>query len=110
MRTSLAIAALLGALLTACGATVGDPCTTSSECGGALCINRDYAPGGYCTTGCKSDDSQICPTGSVCVRDALANNAAACFRTCTKATECRGGYTCRSVNGSPNICVGAIGF
>lgn len=110
MRTSLAIAALLSVLLTGCGPTVGDPCTTGTECGGVLCVNKDYAPGGYCTVACKVDQAPACPTGSICVRDALGKNSAACFRTCNSKVECRNGYTCRSVNGSANICVGAVGF
>lgn len=110
MRTSLAIA--LAILSVGCGPTIGDPCTTSTDCGaGVLCVNRDYSPGGYCTISCKLDEgSAPCPTGSVCVRDALAKNSAACFRLCNKQSECRNGYACRTVNGSANICVGAIGF
>ena len=112
MRTSLAIAGLLAVLSTGCGATIGDPCTTNAECGaGVLCVNRDYSPGGYCTISCKVEDPNTsCPTGSTCVRDALSKNAPACFRMCNRQTDCRNGYACRSVNGSVNICVGAVGF
>jgi serine protease len=113
MRTSLAFAVVLASLSVGCGPTIGDPCTTNSECGpGVLCLNKDFSPGGYCTISCKADDTaaSICPTGSTCVRDALAKNSAACFRTCLRQTDCRAGYSCRSVNGSASICVGAVGF
>ena len=110
MRTSLAITALLAALLCGCGPTIGDPCTTSTDCGGVLCINRDFSPGGYCTQTCKLGQANNCPTGSVCIADALAKNSAACFRQCTKQSECRNGYTCRSIGGSVTFCVGAVGF
>ena len=110
MRTSLAIAGVLVALLTGCGPTIGDPCTTANECAGALCVNRDYAPGGYCSQACRLDQANSCPTGSICVRDALGKNSPACFRTCNLKAECRSGYVCRSENGSANICVGPIGF
>ncbi len=112
MRTSLAIAAVVAVFSVGCGPTVGDPCTTGAECGrGALCINRDFSPGGYCTIGCKVENPNTgCPTGSTCVRDALSANSPACFRTCVRLTDCRNGYTCRAVNDSVTICVGAIGF
>ncbi len=112
MRTSLAIAAVLALLITGCGPTIGDACTTNTDCGpGVLCLNKDFSPGGYCTIGCKVDDpSSVCPTGSTCVRDALQKSSAACFRTCGRLTDCRNGYACRSVNGSGLICVGAVGF
>jgi hypothetical protein len=107
MRASLGIVLILA---TACGPTIGDACTTGSDCGAALCINRDFAPGGYCTLSCKLDSATPCPTGSICVADALATGSPACFRACARTSECRNGYTCRSVNGSPTICVGAVGF
>ena len=110
MRSSLAIAvlALLGC---ACGPTIGDPCTTAADCNNAVCVStKDWAPGGYCTSTCKTDDPNSCPSGTICVRDALGRNAPGCFRLCDKQSECRNGYTCRSENSSPNICVGAIGF
>ncbi|MBS1148646.1 MAG: Extracellular serine protease [Myxococcaceae bacterium] len=112
MRTSLAIAVVLSSLLAGCGPTIGDPCTTNSECGpGVICLNKDFSPGGYCTLACKVEDpNTTCPTGSTCVRDALARNAPACFRTCSRAADCRNGYVCRTVNGSVSICVGAVGF
>ena len=112
MKTSLAIAGVLASLLTGCGPTIGDACTTNSECGpSVLCVNKDYAPGGYCTVSCAIlDPNNACPTGSTCVRDALSKNTHACFRVCNRSTDCRNGYACRSVNGSVNICVAAVGF
>ena len=112
MRTSRAIIGVMGLLWTACGPTIGDACTTDGECGpGVLCVNRNFAPGGYCTIACKVEDpNTTCPTGSTCVRDALSRNTPACFRACNHQADCRNGYTCRSVNGSVSICVGAVGF
>ncbi len=112
MRTSLAIALAVGLFGVGCGPTIGDPCTTNTDCGpGAICIQRDFSPGGYCTQSCKVEESNnTCPTGSTCVRDALSKNAAACFRTCNRTPDCRNGYSCRTVNNSVNICVGAVGF
>lgn len=101
--------ALFALALTACGPTIGDACTTSADCGGSTCLNQDFAPGGYCTTTCSAGGHD-CPTGSVCVRDALGKNADSCFRTCSGANDCRSGYACRSTLGSPLICVGPAGL
>jgi hypothetical protein len=106
MRTSLAITLGLAGILAGCGPTIGDPCTTAADCSGVLCLNV-ASPGGYCTAPCNVTEATSCPTGSVCVRDALAKNSPACFRLCNRPSECRSGYTCRSINSSPNICVGS---
>jgi hypothetical protein len=108
MRTSLAI--ILGLTLAGCGPTIGDPCTTAADCLGAICINRGFAPGGYCSATCNLDDARGCPLGSVCVRDALGRNAHSCFLTCQGVNGCRGGYNCQSVNGSSPVCVGPGGI
>lgn len=112
MRASLGILILGLVGLVGCGPTIGDPCTTNTDCGpGVLCINKDYSPGGYCTISCKlQEPNDTCPTGSTCVKDGLGRNTAACFRMCNRQTDCRNGYACRPVNGSVNICVGAAGF
>src|SRR5215471_19847442 len=56
------------ALLTsACGATVGDACTTASDCGNQLCINQAWTLGGYCSKPCTTGDDSTCPSGSTCI-------------------------------------------
>ena len=94
--------------LSACGATVGDPCTTPSDCGGQTCINADFAPGGYCSRQCVLNDDRSCPGGSICVKDGQAKDVHACFRTCLTQNDCRSGYQCRGFRDSTqNVCVGA---
>ncbi len=111
MRTNAALALIASSLLAACGATVGDPCTTASECSGQLCINETYTPGGYCSRQCTLGDDRSCPTGSLCVRDGLRRDVPACFRLCNDATSCRAGYACRFVNDSPRqVCIGTDGI
>ncbi len=95
--------------LAACGPTVGDACTTTNDCAGKICINQDFTPGGYCSVACEPGGTD-CPTGSVCVRDALGHGSSACFHTCNTAGDCRSGYVCRTTNGSPLICVGPAGI
>ncbi len=90
-----------------CGATVGDPCTTASDCSNQVCINTEYAPGGYCSKACAVDGDDPCPTGSVCVRNGVGPGLSACFRTCDSADNCRGGYSCRLMEGSARaVCIG----
>ena len=101
--------ALLCAAAVGCGPTVGDGCTTASDCENQLCINQDFAPGGYCSKTCDPTKND-CPTGSVCVADALGHGAPACFRTCAVAADCRDSYACRTTHESPLICVGPSGI
>lgn len=106
----VALAVLAGLALAGCGATVGDACTTQRECGAGLCLNRDFTPGGYCSTACVLGGTD-CPAGSVCVDDAVGRNAPACLRSCRSASDCREGYVCRTERGSPTpVCVGPEGI
>jgi hypothetical protein len=107
MRPALFALALFAC---ACGPTVGDPCTTAAECGGAVCLNRDFTPGGYCSTPC-STGAVVCPSGTVCVRDALGRNTPGCMLSCGSQAQCRDGYVCRRENNSATeICVGPQGI
>ncbi len=93
--------------LAGCGATVGDSCTTVSECGNQLCINQSYTPGGYCSKQCTLGEDSTCPGGSVCVRDGAAKDLAACFKVCKVKEDCRSGYVCASLRSSTQtVCVG----
>ena len=93
-------------LLAGCGPTMGDPCTTNKECGPGVCLQRDFTPGGYCSLGCGS-----CPTGSVCVKEALGKDTPGCMRSCLKQSDCRDGYVCRLERDSETaICVGPQGI
>ncbi len=95
------------ALLTvACGPVMGDPCSANSQCGPGVCLQRDFTPGGYCSQTCGT-----CPTGSVCVADALGKDTPGCMKTCGKESDCREGYLCRVEHGSQvAICVGPAGI
>lgn len=106
---ALTFAALL--LLAACGPTVGDPCTTTQECGGQTCLNRDFTPGGYCAMGCDLADQNTCPAGTICVREVLGRNLPGCMKTCRDGRDCRDGYVCKTEKDSPStICVGPNGI
>lgn len=105
MRALLALAcAGMVAALWACGPTVGDACTTASECGLGTCLQGPGIPGGYCSRGCS--DAGPCPHGSTCVAGA-GGGADSCLRICAGEQDCRGGYRCRSLDGgSTFVCVG----
>lgn len=92
--------------LAACGPTIGDPCTTTQDCGPGLCVNRDFAPGGYCSKSCGD-----CPAGTICVANILNNGNAGCMRSCKQATDCRTGYVCHAVgNSATSVCIGPAGL
>lgn len=98
------------ALAGGCGATVGDACTTSSDCGPGTCLNRSWSPGGYCTTGCNIDND-LCPSGTTCVRGAIDGDLAGCMRSCEKNSDCRTGYICQTERESLTpVCVGSDGL
>lgn len=106
MRTWLVLILLAG-----CGATVGDPCTTTKECGGAVCLNRDFTPGGYCSVACSLGANSGCPAGSICVDDALGRDTPGCLRSCRSAADCRQGYVCKTEKSSSTpVCVGPEGI
>lgn len=105
-----------GLLLGACASEVGDECTTSSDCATTesdrLCLTQalEGFPGGYCTE--FNCDPGSCPSEAVCVgyRSELANadecdtgssrlQRSYCMRTCSKDSDCRGGYACIDVSG-----------
>src|SRR4051812_41686726 len=103
MAKRLPVIAFVLALLGGCGPTVGDPCTTSQECGGGTCLNQTFVPGGYCSVGCKADG--LCPTGSTCVREVSGRGNDMCLRTCRLDADCRQGYLCRSIRDSAFVCI-----
>jgi hypothetical protein len=99
------------AALSACGPTIGDACTQSSDCGGAVCVTKDYTPGGACVRSCNLSDTVSCPAGSVCVKNALGKDAPGCLRQCVTAADCRGGYVCRIEKDSLQpVCIGPAGI
>jgi hypothetical protein len=98
------------ALLAGCGATIGDACTTEKDCGNGVCLNRGFTPGGYCSVSCTVGGA-ACPTGSVCVDNAIGRDVSGCLRTCASSKDCRGGYVCKTErNSGTPVCVGPEGI
>jgi hypothetical protein len=90
-------------VLPQCGYTVGDPCTTRSDCGDEICLTDVAFPGGYCTETCKTDDD--CPNGTVCGKDHQGNPV--CLLACRENGDCRDGYGCfpSSTEDGPTVCL-----
>jgi hypothetical protein len=108
MRCLLPIGLLV---LAGCGVTMGDPCTTSAECDVGVCLNRDFAPGGYCSKACNPGQPFSCPAGTTCVQGLLARDQPGCMKSCSQQSECRQGYVCRVENGSATaVCIGPAGL
>jgi hypothetical protein len=87
--------------LVACGPTIGDQCTTASQCAGQLCLTRLDTPGGYCSKSCVVGDADSCPLGSVCHSAGNGLGLPSCYRVCKQQTDCREGYECRVVPSAP---------
>ncbi|MGA9525925.1 MAG: hypothetical protein WBV82_30980 [Myxococcaceae bacterium] len=101
------VLAVAVATLGSCAATVGDPCTTPSDCGSGLCLNQASTPGGYCTQQCLVTNPESCPSGTVCIRTDAEPLNAVCLRECQRDDDCREGYTCRQDEGWPRrVCMG----
>ncbi len=99
------------AVFTGCGPTIGDPCTTAKDCGGAVCLTRDFTPQGACSTACQVGTASSCPSGSACINDVLGPGAPGCLRTCTAQADCRSGYVCKTVDSAkPTVCIGPQGI
>lgn len=78
--------------------TVGEACASSSDCNRLYCLSG-FA-GGYCSSLCS--ERAPCPTGSSCVEYVRAQGVwTFCLKDCSSSSECRSGYTCNSVSGSP---------
>lgn len=94
------------------GASAGDACTASSDCGTGSC-RKDFttggligggsmsAPGGYCTFDCSM--SQECGEGGSCVGGSAGgfftmgagqSGKGLCLARCTSGADCRDGYRC----------------
>ena len=106
----IGLAVPVALLMSGCGATVGDACTTASDCANQVCINQPWTPGGYCSKSCTVGDDGSCPSGSTCIANGNGTGNPACFRVCTTMMDCRNGYAClQSRTGSKLICVASGG-
>jgi hypothetical protein len=79
-------------------ATIGTPCTSTTDCGNdprSACNNEagDGYPGGYCFME-PCDDINVCPPGSTCV--SIGGETPGCFKSCQIDSDCRQaeGYVC----------------
>ncbi|CAM3315985.1 S8 family serine peptidase [Corallococcus sp. ZKHCc1 1396] len=89
-------------------ATIGQPCSSSSQCGAnGLCANGSAFPGGYCTQDCLS---LSCPSGSACYPSSDGASAY-CFASCTPSSSgttqgsCRTGYVCVDDGAGGGACI-----
>jgi hypothetical protein len=54
-------------------------------------------------------NSMPCPTGSVCVREAISNGVHGCMRACNTVRDCRATYRCERERGSElTVCTGGL--
>lgn len=81
--------AMFFATLIACSGSIGDDCSSDSQCPpGSYCDKT--MPGGMCTKGpCRPEG---CPEDSVCVE--FYNGQTFCMAGCNDSDDCRDGYTC----------------
>lgn len=86
---------------------VGDPCTTSADCGeNAACIvgvdsegNDTGFVGGYCIATPEMCGDGACAENQQCFNLNLGETPTpACIKSCTEDSECRAGYVCDSDN------------
>lgn len=103
------------ALALGCTPKIGDSCTVSTNCsatGDRLCDITQ--PGGYCTV--FNCEPGTCPADSVCINFGTSLSAVPgctpsqgnspyqrsfCMAKCGSDGDCRGGYVCRDLGGTP---------
>jgi hypothetical protein len=117
LSEKLLLLSALVALAGACKPKIGDDCKISTDCSAAgdrLCDIT--APGGYCTVfncepGTCPDDESLCVEFGA--TRAMADQCqdlpspspfarSFCMQTCDSNSDCRSGYTCADLSGSPN--------
>jgi hypothetical protein len=113
--TQAVLLVLLSLVAFGCTPKIGDSCTVSTNCsasGDRLCDITE--PGGYCTIfNCEPDS---CPDNSVCInfgaelssvdqcQSSQGNSPyqrSFCMAACSTNGDCRGGYTCQDLSGTP---------
>jgi hypothetical protein len=86
---------------------LGEPCAQDTDCGDSSCLKDvdGVTPGGYCTRECGAIP---CGEGEVCGDFARDGEVAkACLESCIDQSDCREGYECRALYGTPSrACVG----
>jgi hypothetical protein len=90
---------VLTVLALGCGASVGDSCEKSIDCGTELKCDL-FQPGGYCTK--ASCEVNGCPSEAVCVT--FQNDSSFCMLRCEGVDDCRDGYTCVTNFGDAAFC------
>ncbi len=89
--TMLVVVALL-VLLSGCSKSIGDACSTGSDCPsgvGAVCDNT--IQDGYCLV--PNCHPGTCPSPSICV--VFDRDTRYCMAPCESAGNCRQGFACR---------------
>ena len=83
---------------------IGDACASAAVCGpGRRC--DESAPGGYCYQPCAGT---TCPAASTCIGGGLSADGSPipslCLKTCAMEADCRTGFKCEALLGSPPVC------
>jgi hypothetical protein len=73
--------------------SIGDPCSSLSDCGADATSCDTSVPGGACTTTCVPA-LLPCPAGSACALASLGGQQALCLPICNSDADCRSGYSC----------------
>ena len=106
-RTIVALIAPVLLFAVGCGdpgaATLGGTCMSVDDCTqGQICLTGGV-PMGYCSQTCPTVGAQDgCPSNGVCA-DVSTNSGTQriCTLICQMQAECRTGYQCNGVSGSP---------
>jgi hypothetical protein len=100
---------------------VGDACTADTQCQAslgptAICKQQNLNgqviySGGYCSIpDCLSNNTDLCPLGSACLRFPLifAEETNSCFVVgCSSFVPCRAGYLCFNIGNNTGACLPA---
>jgi hypothetical protein len=85
---------------------LGDPCVREADCRPGFCLTEALGfGGGTCSDSCKVGGSKDpCGPGTTCLDYTAPSGQrrGVCLKTCAVDSECRTGYVCEPVGGSPD--------
>ncbi len=92
------LAAVSATLLFGCNpSSIGNPCTTDTDCDNGQTCYIEFA-GGFCGRGCTQEGSVVdCPGDTICAKQ---GTRLSCSPLCESKSDCRENQECNGISGT----------